>query len=334
MNDNDISWKIIKIIIPFLAYYIVTLVIQAVAGIVAVNNAIREQNGNAYELSYTLMDKMESAVNTNGLLVTLIIAIIMIPIMIYLMYIDRLYEKIKPFNPSGYGLVVILGITAALGAGSFFKLLPLDGIIGSYEHSQQMINNSPISLQLLSVVFIVPIMEELMFRGVIYNRLKVFGDKLVAVYVSAILFGIYHMNLAQGLYAFTIGVLLAMVYEYFESIIAPMVMHICANLCAFIMSHNGLSRYIDNHLGAEIIATVLELCIFIGIIVYFINIYGNNQNRKFVRVIKRRNGEKLDYRIGNTIEHIEHMENMSSAENIKHAEDIEHLEEMEKRNEH
>lgn len=80
----------------------------------------------------------------------------------------------------------------------------------------------------LYIAFLGPITEELWFRGAILRTFQPFGRKL-AVLLSALLFGLFHGNLPQGIFAFAFGLILgytAMEYSIFWSIF----LHIFNNL--------------------------------------------------------------------------------------------------------
>lgn len=47
--------------------------------------------------------------------------------------------------------------------------------------------------------------------------------------IQAVLFGVYHMNLVQGIYAAALGFLLGYLVWRYESLIAPMVVHALFN---------------------------------------------------------------------------------------------------------
>ncbi len=73
-----------------------------------------------------------------------------------------------------------------------------------------------------------PITEELIFRGFVLRGLEPYG-KGFAIIVSAIVFGAFHGNLVQGIFAFTVGVIFAYVtLEY--SITWSIFLHIINNL--------------------------------------------------------------------------------------------------------
>ncbi len=61
------------------------------------------------------------------------------------------------------------------------------------------------------MVIFAPIMEELIFRKLIVDKTRRFGEG-VAVLLSGVMFGLFHGNLSQFAYAFTIGMFLAFLY--------------------------------------------------------------------------------------------------------------------------
>ena len=85
----------------------------------------------------------------------------------------------------------------------------------------------PLMLFLMAVV--PAFCEETLFRGVVYGGYRKHGDKFTAVLLSGFLFGIMHMNLNQAMYAFAIGVLLALLFEATDSIFPTMLFHFVYN---------------------------------------------------------------------------------------------------------
>jgi membrane protease YdiL (CAAX protease family) len=86
-----------------------------------------------------------------------------------------------------------------------------------------------ISMFLYASVF-GPIVEEIIFRGLVMRGLERYGKQL-AIIVSSIIFGVYHGNLVQGVFAFFVGIVLGYVaMEY--SIKWAIVLHVINN-CLF-----------------------------------------------------------------------------------------------------
>jgi len=87
----------------------------------------------------------------------------------------------------------------------------------------------PILIILLATA-IAPIIEEVMFRGVLYGYLRQYLRALWAIPLSAFIFAIVHPQGAIGLVPLTaIGIMLALLREWRGSLAAPMVAHACVN---------------------------------------------------------------------------------------------------------
>ena len=80
-----------------------------------------------------------------------------------------------------------------------------------------------------------PLLEEFFFRGVLYMRLKELIPSVPAGLVSAALFGLYHGNPGQGLYAFIMGLFLAFSMEKTRTVKAPVLFHFAANAAALLL---------------------------------------------------------------------------------------------------
>ena len=88
-------------------------------------------------------------------------------------------------------------------------------------------------LLFLSYVLLGPAAEELVFRCCVFRRSRARMGLYPAVLLSSALFGIWHGNMIQFLYASVLGLLLAWGYEKSGRISVCLAAHICANLLAF-----------------------------------------------------------------------------------------------------
>ena len=96
--------------------------------------------------------------------------------------------------------------------------------------------------QMTPVIMIVvwllgPVVEELCFRGLTYNRLLSAGVKIAAaVVVQGLFFGVFHMNLVQSVYAFVMGCAIGFFYERYKSILVSISCHVLFNLLGTVLS--------------------------------------------------------------------------------------------------
>ena len=85
------------------------------------------------------------------------------------------------------------------------------------------------SIMFLLAGVAVPFAEELLFRGVLYPLLRQRWGIWIAVILSSLLFGLVHGEVAVGLTAFLLGILLAVVYEYSGSLWTSILIHVVNN---------------------------------------------------------------------------------------------------------
>lgn len=86
----------------------------------------------------------------------------------------------------------------------------------------------------ITICILAPIWEELFFRGIVLRRLLMKWGAPASIIVSSIIFGLFHLNPGQILYATILGVLLAYVYLRTGNIVVPMILHSVANFVSFI----------------------------------------------------------------------------------------------------
>lgn len=131
---------------------------------------------------------------------------------------------------------------AALGASVAGNcLLSLTGITrlaGSGQAGEALLLGTP-AVVFVSTCLAAPLAEEMVFRGVIYRRLRRKGSALRAGAISTLLFALYHGNLPQGLYALFVGAVFAVLAESYGSAAAPILAHMAANTVSVLLTWAG-----------------------------------------------------------------------------------------------
>lgn len=110
------------------------------------------------------------------------------------------------------------------GISSFFGI--------STETTSQL--RQPIFWMVCSSGLIGPIIEELVFRGIVYDRLQAFCAKYRASFFTTLLFALYHGNLVQIVYAFCMGSYFIYCYDHYENITASIIAHTSANIAVLV----------------------------------------------------------------------------------------------------
>ena len=83
---------------------------------------------------------------------------------------------------------------------------------------------------IIATFVIAPIGEELFFRGVIMGYAKRYMPPAIAILFQGVLFGLYHGNIVQGIYACILGCLLGFVAYKADTLLASMILHFSINL--------------------------------------------------------------------------------------------------------
>ncbi|MFI3322377.1 MAG: CPBP family intramembrane glutamic endopeptidase [Rikenellaceae bacterium] len=143
--------------------------------------------------------------------------------------LENIY-KIGKFSP----LTVLWGVILIIASNIVLEpiIAPFDS---SYNEIVKLLKNSGI-YGMVSVVFIAPILEELIFRGVILSDIKRYYGSLVAIFVSALTFGAIHLNLAQLFPAFIAAIIMGYIYLKTNSICAVIFLHFLNNSISYIIT--------------------------------------------------------------------------------------------------
>lgn len=86
----------------------------------------------------------------------------------------------------------------------------------------------------VTAVALAPLVEEMVFRGVLYPSLKQAGYPRLALWLTALIFAATHANLLTFLPLTFFAIILTMLYERTGSLLAPMVTHGCFNLANYV----------------------------------------------------------------------------------------------------
>ena len=83
---------------------------------------------------------------------------------------------------------------------------------------------------LITICFIVPLEEELIFRGAVFGVLRRKMGPLAGILITAVIFGIMHRVSIHTAYAIVCGMILTACYYYTENIFATVIMHSIFNI--------------------------------------------------------------------------------------------------------
>ncbi|CEP43546.1 CPBP family intramembrane glutamic endopeptidase [Paraclostridium sordellii] len=166
-----------------------------------------------------------------GDLITLILVNIMYSIYDKKLLSKEIFKKIDfkdVMNITLFGIglsVILLNL-----AGILTKIIP------NYINTQNQLQSASNSLvQLIIMIILIPIYEEIIFRYVIFGYLKRNYSLTCAVIGQALIFGLAHLNIVQGIYTFVLGIALALMYIYSESLLGSIILHLIFNLLGILI---------------------------------------------------------------------------------------------------
>lgn len=157
------------------------------------------------------------------------------------------YGKIdfkRTFSLNNFGMknlpAIIITAIGAFIVGNI-ACMPISNIVNdsmsTYSDGMSTLMSSQSIWVVWFVIGVVPaISEETLFRGYLLSSLRQKTKPIVYIIVTALIFGIYHMNLYQGCYAFLLGLVLAYVVYKTNSIFASAIIHFICNSMAVILS--------------------------------------------------------------------------------------------------
>lgn len=155
--------------------------------------------------------------------------------------------------------VIMLGVASALFVSNLMELLPIpESVMASYaESSKGILAGSPV-MMVLSVIIMAPLVEEIIFRGLVLSRLKKVMPTWLAVVLCSMVFGLMHGQLIWIVYTTLFGLLLAVVAENANSIWASVLLHMAFNLVGSFVD------YIPMSTGMMWIVMIVSIVVGVG----------------------------------------------------------------------
>lgn len=146
------------------------------------------------------------------------------------------------------------------------------GVIVGGEISNPLIgalDGASILATFIFVGILSPIFEELVFRGIMLDKLRLYGDK-TAIWFTALIFGLFHGNVSQFFYALVLGLFLGYIATKTNTIKHTIILHIVINILGSIIMPAIV--FTENELLVGGVGIVLVAVIITGIILYVKNI--------------------------------------------------------------
>ena len=146
---------------------------------------------------------------------------------------------LKPVKNSALGLAALFGAAAQFIISVAVGFIPWpETWVEDLASLNDYLVAESLPWQIVAVAILGPITEELIFRGLVYTRLRRAASPIVAAVLSGIAFGSVHGNMIQFFYALAFGVVLALIMERYGSLLPCIVVHIFFNGVSFLPYHD------------------------------------------------------------------------------------------------
>ncbi len=236
-------------------------------GMLAAIKVAYEASKNGVDKSNFSNDYMELAMSLTGPMVLIAAIVTIAALFLYYKISNKsMAEEVNFKKAVGVKKIVALaGLGIALNyiTIAVLTLLP-ESIMSAYEKSSSVLDSSNGILTMIGTAIAAPIIEEIIFRGLIFDRLKKGMPVVLAGIISAVVFGLAHGQIIWICYAGVLGLILAYVYHKTGSIKATIAIHMAYNSNSVILSVLPVSMNLTVKL---VIAAISVVAIIVGIVV-------------------------------------------------------------------
>lgn len=221
--------------------------------------------------------------------------ILLVPALAYVLVL-------RPRTVDDVNMSVVSPVTTILTVVLTFLIMPLVMFINSVsslfaENSvdtvlNTIVNMNPLWLNLILIALLPAVVEEFIFRGLIFNGYKR-RNPLMAILLSAALFGIIHMNFNQFSYAFVIGIIFGLMAYATGSLLPSILSHFIINGTSVVISHmaaDGTKEPVATEVKLEMFDylyayAIMAVIALVGLAIgYFVYKCICNKNRGFENV--------------------------------------------------
>lgn len=280
MNRTPQSKRFWRILGPILIYFGIQFVAQLIVQmVIMILNApeifgiMQSVQSETYmdavaELTVKLMEIMLKYQS----LISGFIALCTIPMTAFLFSRDRKMERNVqlPVNKRAplkqYLWILLFGSAFCLGMNVMVAMSGLAMKDVSFITASKNLYSEGIAVLLICQGILVPIGEELMFRGVLYRRCREQMGFWSSAFSVACFFAFVHGTVTQLLYTLVLGLFLAYFYEKFGSLRAAVFLHILVNAVSIVITKTGALMWLCSDLMRMGVCVVG--CAFIGAVAF------------------------------------------------------------------
>ncbi|WP_207636284.1 CPBP family intramembrane glutamic endopeptidase [Pseudobutyrivibrio ruminis] len=229
------AWIFLPCILAFILQYIATIVVMEGGAVYAMGTF----KGSTVD---ELMDYMFDIILSTATDGSIYVLYAVVGVAIFVTCYNKMFMKGKSYSIKGISknipLTIVGLILFCIGMQyiSMFLMNALGVAFPSWlEEYENIIESAGLDdeisvLMAVYAVFLGPVVEEFIFRGITYSAAKKLMPYYLAIFVQALLFGAFHLNPIQGCYAFVLGLGLGYIMYLYDNIFLTIFVHIVYNI--------------------------------------------------------------------------------------------------------
>ena len=229
-----------KAAVYFGVYFLVQIIVSMVYSVVLSTKLTMEMMATGEELDMALLEtQLMDAVMGEAMMMTLLSGVIVLLVfwLVFLIRKKKFSEEvcIRSIPVKGILPVVLLAACCNVITSVIISFIPWpESWMESYMANSSAIDNSIVAW--ITAVLMAPVLEEIVFRGLMYTRLKKGLPAILAAVFTSLVFGIVHGTVIWAIYTFIFSLVLIWVFERFQSLAACILLHMAYNLSGMAMS--------------------------------------------------------------------------------------------------
>lgn len=162
--------------------------------------------------------------------------------------------------------VFLMGFSPVISLLSRGLMIVFARIIGQKEANaglvEELVNAAPPGVIIICVAVIAPLMEELLFRKVLLERLLPYG-KAPAILISSIMFGVFHANFEQMFYTILLAVVCSNIVIQTGKVRNAVYIHMAYNMWGSVVAPQTLKSIPEVIAVIQIVFTIAAVIIFV-----------------------------------------------------------------------
>lgn len=210
MNNNKLKLIIEGIIIPYIIYVLGSIILASIIKRIGFSTNIVFIQGVS----------------------NFIILLVLIPL--YLQFIKNHSIKFEFKDPKLLIYIIILGFSLCFICNIIIDYIPRNSINIVSENVYKLTEELNVYITLFIICIIVPLIEEIIFRGFFYDTIKLISNDIIAILFTSISFAFAHSDLQQIIYAFLAGIFLSYIKFKYKNIIYSIVLHLVMNFTSYL----------------------------------------------------------------------------------------------------